>query len=169
MIGQDGFAFHKRTRRPPLDPANSLLSFGYTLLFNEMQTMIRRHRLSPYVGYLHALRENHPALASDLIEEFRAPVVDRFALNAINLRMLVPEDFTRDGRSGAVYCTDDGRRKLIARWEEWMVERRALAGCSGTDFRRLMDRQVRRLVDVLLGDAEEYVPLLAREVEPCDS
>lgn len=145
------------------------MSFGYTLLFNEMQTILRMHRLSPYVGYLHALRENHPALASDLIDEFRAPVVDRLVLNLINLRAFQLADFKPDGRSGAVYQTNEPRRRFIERWEQWMTAPRSVPGCAHTDFRRLLDRQMQRFVEVLLGDENEYRPLMAGEVDPCDS
>lgn len=74
------FRFEKRTRQPPADPFNSMLSFGYTLLMYDFYSAIERTRLSPYIGYLHALKDGHPALASDLMEPWRAAIVDAFCL-----------------------------------------------------------------------------------------
>jgi CRISPR-associated protein Cas1 len=87
------FGFHKRTRQPPLDPVNALLSFGYTLLFYNIFAIARARGLSPYVGSLHALRQGHPALCSDLIEELRAPVIDSLVTSLINKLMFTPADF----------------------------------------------------------------------------
>lgn len=90
------FGFHKRTRRPPLDPVNALLSFGYTLLFYNIYAIARARGLSPYVGSLHALRQGHPALCSDLIEELRAPIVDSLVTSLLNKQMFTPADFYYD-------------------------------------------------------------------------
>lgn len=90
------FGFNKRTRQPPLDPVNALLSFGYTLLFYNIYAIARARGLSPYVGSLHALRQGHPALCSDLIEELRAPIIDSLVTSVLNKLMFTPADFYYD-------------------------------------------------------------------------
>jgi CRISPR-associated protein Cas1 len=100
------FGFRKRTRQPPLDPVNALLSFGYTLLFYNIYAIARARGLSPYVGMLHALRQGHPALCSDLIEELRAPVVDSLVTGLLNKLIFTPADFYYDdARSAASSAT----------------------------------------------------------------
>lgn len=154
--------FGARTRRPPRDHFNSLLSFGYTLLFNEMHTLLVEQRLSPFIGYLHALRDNHPALASDLIEEFRAPLVERFCIRTVNLREIQPRHFLPPTQTGAVLMTPEARRHYLRRWEEFMQAPLCReVGGSVLDARRTLDRQVGRLVDVVLSGSGEYVPFHA--------
>jgi CRISPR-associated protein Cas1 len=87
------FSFTVRTRRPPRDPVNAMLSLGYTLLFQNIYAMVRARGLSPSVGVLHELRQGHPALCSDLIEEFRAPIVDSLVVSLINKKQVGPSDF----------------------------------------------------------------------------
>ncbi|RKN39249.1 type I-C CRISPR-associated endonuclease Cas1c [Streptomyces hoynatensis] len=107
-----------RTRRPPTDPANALLSFSYGLLRNLVHGACEQIGLDPYLGYLHGLRPGKPALALDLMEEFRPVLADRFALTLLNRRQLRAEHFeTLDG--GAVRLTDDGRKITLTAWQEW--------------------------------------------------
>ena len=89
-----GFTFDKRTRRPPRDPVNALLSLGYTLLGEAVATALEVVGLDPYEGFYHADKYGRPALALDLLEEFRGPVADSVVLTLINKRMLQPDDFT---------------------------------------------------------------------------
>ena len=86
-------AFEKRARRPPPDPVNALLSLGYTLLNEALMTALEVVGLDPYAGFFHADKYNRPALALDMVEEFRAPIVDSLVLTLINKRLLGPEDF----------------------------------------------------------------------------
>jgi len=88
MIKAPGFSFKGRTKRPPRDPVNGLLSLGYTMLHNNVYAMINVVGLDPYQGFLHTGRYGHPTLASDLMEEFRAIVVDSMVLSVINKRIL---------------------------------------------------------------------------------
>lgn len=92
LLKASDFEFNGRNRRPPKDPVNALLSFGYTLLFNNIYAMIRLHRMNPYVGMLHEERAGHPALASDLIEEFRF-MVDRLVLALCNKRSFTEAEY----------------------------------------------------------------------------
>jgi CRISPR-associated endonuclease Cas1 len=100
----EGFRFDGRNRRPPLDPVNALLSFGYTILANLVEAAVNVVGLDPYVGALHALETNRPSLVCDLEEEFRVPVVDRLVVAALNKRVLQVDDFRHtapwEGRGG---------------------------------------------------------------------
>ncbi len=167
MFAVDAMRPNHRTRRPPRDPVNSMLSFGYTLLMDEMQTRLLEAGLSPYFAYLHALRQNHPALASDLMEEFRAPVVDRFVLQACNLQQFTGKDFRTDD-VGGVFLQDTARRRYLEMWEAWMRE-----PCwPSTSGRQLSPRdglylQTRRFRDYVFGRRPEYVGLFDPKGGPC--
>lgn len=112
-----------RSRRPPLDPVNALLSFLYTLLTHDCRSAAESVGLDPAVGFLHRDRPGRPSLALDLMEEFRPALADRLALSLINRRQLRATDFeTRDG--GAVLLTDDARRTVLTAWQDRKKEER---------------------------------------------
>ena len=111
------FSFQKRSRRPPLDPVNALLSFAYSLLAHDCISALESIGLDSYVGFLHRDRPGRASLALDLMEELRPCVADRFALTVINNRVLKAEDFLQY-ESGGVYLTEDARRTLLRRWQE---------------------------------------------------
>jgi len=117
LAQKDAFEFTQRSRRPPLDPVNALLSFLYTLLVHECVGALESVGLDPAVGYLHTDRPGRPSLALDLAEEFRAPFADRLALSLINRRQLQSKHFERTA-SGAVWLNDKGRREVIQAWQE---------------------------------------------------
>ncbi|MDX2273556.1 MAG: CRISPR-associated endonuclease Cas1 [Cyanobacteriota bacterium] len=107
-----GFELTTRSRRPPRDPVNAMLSFGYQLLWNHILLLIELQGLDPYQGCLHTSHHNHPCLASDLIEEFRAPIIDSLVLWLINTGVMDPfEDFT-DEVEGCL-LTQSGRTKFL--------------------------------------------------------
>lgn len=111
------FRFKGRSRRPPLDPINALLSFLYTLLTHDCRAAAESVGLDPAVGFLHRDRPGRPSLALDLMEELRPVLADRLALSLVNRRQLRANDFeTRDG--GAVWLTDEGRRTVLSNWQE---------------------------------------------------
>ena len=116
MIKSGDFDFSTRSRRPPEDPVNALLSFLYALLKNDVQSALESVGLDPAVGFLHALRPGRPSLALDLMEELRAPLADRLALSLINRRMLDKSDFSRE--SGGVLLSDKARRLVIDSWQK---------------------------------------------------
>lgn len=93
LIRQPGFEFHKRTRRPPLDPFNALLSFGYTMLLGTVMTAVQVVGLEPFLGALHAPAQGRPSIGLDLMEEFRPLLVDALAVRAVNKRQFLPEEF----------------------------------------------------------------------------
>lgn len=112
------FQFTTRNRRPPTDPVNSMLSFGYTLLFNNVMSLILAEGLNPYLGNLHRNDRKEMHLASDLMEEFRSPIVDSLVLTLINQQVIKPEDFVTSEHNSGVYLSDPGRRRFLREFEE---------------------------------------------------
>lgn len=110
------FTFELRTKHPPLDPVNALLSFVYTLFTNEFAAALETVGLDSYIGFCHTLRSGRSSLACDLVEEARC-IVERFVLTLLNLQIVGEEDFENQ-ISGAVWLNDDGRKKVLSRWQE---------------------------------------------------
>jgi CRISPR-associated protein Cas1 len=122
LILVEGFRLGGRTKRPPLDPVNALLSFLYTLAVNDCIAALEGVGLDPQIGYLHTLRPGRPALALDLLEEFRTWWIDRLALALLNRRQLLPKHFeTRPG--GAVFLTEIGRRRVVEAYQRRKQEK----------------------------------------------
>lgn len=111
------FRFETRSRRPPLDPVNALLSFAYSLLAHDCAGALESVGLDAYVGFLHRDRPGRSSLALDLMEEFRPCVADRFVLTCINNRIFQKSDFIYR-ENGGVQLSDDGRRTFLRRWQE---------------------------------------------------
>lgn len=112
-----------RSRRPPLDPLNALLSFFYALLTHDCRSACESVGLDPAVGFLHRDRPGRPSLALDLMEELRPVLADRLAVSLVNRRQLSAKDFeARDG--GAVFLTEDGRKSALTAWQERKKEER---------------------------------------------
>lgn len=107
--------FEKRSRRPPENRVNALLSFVYMLLKNEMQSALESVGLDTAVGYLHTLRPGRPSLALDLMEELRAPLGDRFVISLLNLKQISSKDF--DTANGEFHLKEDARRLVIREWQ----------------------------------------------------
>ncbi len=117
LQGKDIFFFHGRSRRPPLDPLNALLSFAYSLLANDCASALESVGLDAYVGFLHRDRPGRTSLALDLMEELRPCMADRFVLTLVNNRVISADDFTQQ-KGGATLLTDDARRDFLRRWQE---------------------------------------------------
>lgn len=113
----DAFAFDGRSRRPPLDPVNALLSLTYTLLGNDIASALEAVGLDPAVGFYHTLRPGRASLALDMLEELRAPLADRFVLSTINLGIITPKDFAAK-ENGAVYLKDEARKTFLSAWQK---------------------------------------------------
>lgn len=117
LQGKDTFFFRERSRRPPLDAFNAMLSFAYSLLAHDCASASETVGLDAYVGFLHRDRPGRESLALDLMEELRPCFADRFVLTMVNNRIIKPEDF--DFReSGAVFLTDTGRKSFLQKWQE---------------------------------------------------
>lgn len=111
------FRFSSRSRRPPLDRVNALLSFLYALLGHDCRGALEGHGLDPQVGFLHFDRSGRASLALDLMEELRPVLADRLALSLINRRQLAPNDFMVE-ESGAIRLTDAARKQVLIAWQE---------------------------------------------------
>ena len=117
LSGKEDFFFHERSRRPPLDRVNALLSFAYSLLAHDCASALEAVGLDSYVGFLHRDRPGRTSLALDLMEELRPCLADRFVLTLINNRVVKASDFL-SAENGAVLLTDDGRKAFLQRWQE---------------------------------------------------
>lgn len=113
---KEDFFFTTRSRRPPLDNVNALLSFTYTLLANDMAQALETVGLDAYVGFLHRDRPGRASLALDMMEELRGIYADRFVLSLINKRAIRREDFLLK-ENGSVIMTDEGRKKFLSAWQ----------------------------------------------------
>jgi CRISPR-associated protein Cas1 len=159
---RQAFEFTGRTRRPPRDAVNAVLSFLYTMLTHDCRAALETVGLDPQVGFLHALRPGRPALALDLVEEFRALMADRLALTLINRGQIKPTDF-RTTEGGGVLLEGDARRTVAVAWQERKQEllRHPLLD-SEVPFGLLPQIQARLLARTLRGDVEAYLPFQAR-------
>lgn len=144
--------FNGRNRRPPQDEANALLSFGYSLILNELTSLLDAVGFDPYIGFLHGIDYGRPSLALDLLEEFRQPVVDRFVLTLCNKRILQKSDFEQ--RDGGFYLTKNGLKAFFTAYEAWMNKPRKEAG----SFREIIRQQVYQLSKTL-QQGKPYAPL----------
>lgn len=173
LIRNPLFSFTKRTRRPPKDPVNACLSFGYVLLTTLVEGDVAAAGFDPMLGAFHQPEYGRPSLALDLVEEFRAPIVDALTLRLINRRQLVPADFgspsealgedqllAEEDQTGAVYLLERGRkiylREFLARLREEVYDPQA--GVT-TDWRGLIRAQVYRLAQQVKGQGS-YEPFV---------
>jgi len=175
------FTFTRRTRRPPRDPVNAMLSFGYTLLGTIMESSVLRVGLDPMVGVFHAPEYGRPSLALDLIEEFRPVMVDTLALRLINRREVAREDFeelhddaefaalgeadseSADVAQPAVWLGPTGRRVFFRAWGRRLHETHFYAVRQQTlALEEIMQQQVYQVARVLKGEETTYRPFLVR-------
>lgn len=147
-----------RSRRPPLDSMNALLSFLYTLLTHDCRSAAEAVGLDPAVGFLHRDRPGRPSLALDLMEELRAPLADRLALSLVNRRQLRAADFHKL-ESGAVLLTDDARKLVLTAWQERKREERQHPFLQEkAPFGLVPYLQAQMLARHLRGDIDAYPP-----------
>jgi CRISPR-associated endonuclease Cas1/group II intron reverse transcriptase/maturase len=155
------FQFTKRSKRPPQDPANSLMSLGYTLLSYNLYAFVEAIGLHSHFGNLHVTLDHRPGLVCDLMEEFRSPLVDSFVAYLINSSVLQPDDFTPPDERGGVYLHPDALRKFVKHWENKLqTEMTHLTTGYRVTYRRCLELQVREYLACLLGDVEAYRPML---------
>ncbi len=154
--------FEKRSRRPPADPANALLSLGYSLLTQNMMTALEVVGLDPYDGFFHADVYGRPALALDLVEEFRALIVDSVVLTVINNRIITPEEFD-PGPEGGFYLKPRAMKKFLAKYNA-RLQTTALHPRAGRaiTYQKCFEVQARQLRHVIEGKIPEYVPYLTK-------
>lgn len=156
------FRFEGRSRRPPLDRVNALLSFVYTLLVHDVQGALEGVGLDPAVGFLHRDRPGRPGLALDLMEEFRPFIADRVALSLINLRQVGARHF-RQMESGAVLLDDDGRKEVLVAYQKRKQEEivHPFLG-EKTTVGLLPQLQALLLARYMRGDLDGYPPFVSK-------
>ena len=159
------FKFQGRSRRPPKDEFNSMISFGYSLLLNEVYCKIEMKGLNPYFGFIHRDAEKHPTLASDLMEEWRAVIVDATVMSLINGYEIKKEHFQADLDQPGCYLTREGLKIFLNKLErKFRTEVRYLKYTdSAVSFRRAILLQMDRLAKAIEeGDASIYEPIIIR-------
>ena len=160
LRNKDYFRFSGRSRRPPTDAVNAMLSFCYTLLGLDIASALETVGLDPCIGFLHQLRPGRRSLSLDLLEELRAPVADRFVLSQINQGIVSQQQFCVK-ENGAVLFDDDGRRKFLSEWQKRKQEiithpflkEKIPWGLVPYTQAMLLSRYMR-------GDLDEYPPFL---------
>jgi CRISPR-associated protein Cas1 len=159
--GQMRFNFETRNKRPPTDPVNALLSLAYSMLSKDCHIALLAVGFDPYIGFYHQPRFGRPALALDLMEEFRPLIAESTVLNCINNRVITHEDFVRAGR--AVNLSATARKKFFQAYEQRMT---SLVTHPLFDYkvsyRRALELQARILGKVLTGEIPQYLPFMTR-------
>lgn len=161
LANRERWPFDGRVKRPPTDPVNALLSFGYALLTNKVASAVQLVGFDHFVGYLHSSFYGRPALALDLVEEFRPTIVDSAVLTMLNNRMFTLNDFVVE--LGAYRLKDEKRKVFFTKFEERLNEEvvHPLFGYKAS-YRRCLELQARLLAKFLTGEINEYPPLLIK-------
>lgn len=170
LISNPLFKFQGRTKRPPLDPVNAMLSFVYTLLTSEVLSAIKTVGLDPYLGALHAEEYGRPSLACDLVEEWRVFLCDRFVLGLINRNVVSPDNFVyKEVRDTDFVDEEDLRNKrpvemkpntlraFLSSYENWMTQRVKIPESNEVQtYRAHILSQVRKFERYIMGEMSEY-------------
>jgi CRISPR-associated protein Cas1 len=160
LITNTNYSFSQRNRQPPTDPVNSLLSFGYTLLFNNVLSLIITEQLTPYLGHFHYGEHKKPYLAFDLMEEFRSPIVDSLVIRLINNSVFSPQDFDQVSQTGGVYLNATARRTFLKQFERRINEQTSHPDLqSKVSYRQAIQLQIRRYKSCLFEETI-YEPFL---------
>ncbi len=158
------WGFSQRAYHPPPDPANALLSFAYTLLLKDIEAKIQLVGLDPYLGFFHALGYDRPALALDIMEEFRPSVADITVLALVVGDHITLDDFeTTNDPALPVRMTPIAIETLISAYETRLEDQIFHPLANGqTNYRRAIELQVRQMARIVRGEARDYQPLLMR-------
>jgi len=160
-INNPNFIFYARSRRPPGNAVNALLSFGYQILWNHLLSLIELQNLDPYYGCLHQNNPSHATLASDLIEEFRSPLIDSLVLYIINRNLIHGvDDFTY--KNGGCYLNNNGRKKFLSSFLQRMEELIDTGKEQKQPRWDLLVRQVKRYKDFVYNPILGYQPYQIR-------
>lgn len=152
----EGWTFEKRTRRPPQDHINALLSLTYAMVMNEVISALRQYNLDPFLGVMHTDRHGRPALALDLLEEFRPIFCDAFALRLVNQRVLTHDDFKEDN-----HLKDASFKKYLSLYDSYMKEEFRHPGFKyQVSRRRAIIMQAILLRKAITGEMKAYHPLV---------
>lgn len=151
------FVFEGRKKHPPPDPINALLSLGYTMVFNEISSLLDGMGFDPYLGYYHKVEYGRASLASDLLEEFRAPVADRVTLRLVNNRILNAKDFYKNPNGYGVYLTREAMKKYFAEYEDFVNHEFTHPRTKEkTSFRKCFRIQIERLASCIKGEMDYH-------------
>ncbi len=162
LLKQPGFQFTKRIKHPPTDPVNSLLSFGYSLLTNEMQSVANLVGFDPYIGYLHTEQYGRPSLALDLMEEFRPLIVDSVVLTCINKNIIKPTAF-QTTLGGTVRLNDQARKTFLYQYEDRKTTEIIHPVFQySVSYARCFELQARILAKYLHNEIPLYLPLVTK-------
>jgi len=163
LFKHEAWQFNKRNRRPPTDPVNVLLSFGYTLLTHQMEAVVELVGLDPFEGFLHATSYNRPSLALDLVEEFRSIVVDSVVLRCLNTELITPANFTEQADADRPVLLDEpGRNRFIREFEGRLaVTFTHPARNEKVTYRRCFELQARDMARAIQSDSL-YQPFVVR-------
>ena len=153
-----GFEFKGRVKRPPTDPVNAMLSLSYTMIFNEISSLLDGLGFDPYLGYFHSVDYGRPSLAADLIEEFRAPAADRLTLYLVNQKIFKHEDFHENPKGGGIYFRRDALKRYFVEYEQ-MLNREFLHPVTQerTTMRKCFRLQAEKMAAVIQKGGS-YIP-----------
>ena len=152
-FNESAFQWPGRVKHPATDPINALLSLSYTLLMNELMSLLEARGLDPAIGMLHQLDPDRPSLALDLMEPFRAPLADRFVLTNLNRSVFQPDDFQASDDHGSVVLSPSAMLRFFEFYERWMQETIGTEGNTMLNFRLCLRREVEGLCRFLRGES----------------
>jgi CRISPR-associated protein Cas1 len=156
------FSFSMRSKRPPLDNLNCMLSYLYTILSLEVGSALETVGIDPYVGFMHSIRPGRASLALDIMEELRAYLVDRLVITMVNLSQISKKDFLQK-EGGGVLMTDEGRKKILKCWQDRKKEIITHPFINEKiEIGLLPYVQAQLLSKCLRGDLSEYNPFLVK-------
>ena len=157
-----GMQFDERSKRPPKNPCNALLSFLYTIMTSNCVAALETFGLEPYLGFLHEILPGRKSLSCDLVEEFRTPFVDRFVLLQINNRQITEKDFIKTDVN--IRLKNKSKRELLVAWEKWKNEKVTFHLYDKTVERKVIPYlQAQLLAQYIRGDIPEYPPYIWEE------
>ncbi len=156
---QSDIIFSGRNRRPPKDPVNVMLSFGYTILTNEILSLLFATGFDPYIGYLHGIDYGRPSLALDIIEEFRHPIIDRLVLHLLNRKIFTVDDFIEEKENGVI-LNKDAIKKFIHHYENLMTDQTYDSETGQTiTYRNLIRQQIYKMAKTI-QTGQHYNPFI---------
>ena len=151
----DDLPFKERSRRPPRDEANALMSWTYTILLGEIDGAVRSHGLDPCIGFLHEISHGRPSMSLDLLEPLRAPLCDMLVLHLFNHQIFKKEDFEFNSEDGGTYMKQDGRKEFFREYEMTMTRKFSpKKGDSHVDFRKVIENSVLAVLKAMEGKTD---------------
>ncbi|BBE31741.1 CRISPR-associated endonuclease Cas1 [Tepiditoga spiralis] len=164
LIKNKNFKFEKRISHPPKDEINSILSFGYSFLYNELLAAINIVGLDPYFGNLHTVAISKKSLLFDMVEEFRNIIIDDFVLKLINRNEIKINHFSK--QKDIIHFTEDGIKIFISKYENLLASKMKYHLDEEENYIRIIfEKQMRHYARVILGDEEEYIPFFRKEID----